>query len=174
MMKKEVLTRAKRNNVFIILVIIIFSSCVNKKNISIDTVNKLEPTYIINNSLVLDALNRIEIKKETFDTTDDIIVLYVKKNQDKSYELSLTKTEFSLFRVYKSDYYFKTLKGYANYKDKKVLLYGDIENSLFVRTNEKLQNIMYYDVSKNESTIPMIYEPSFFDFIIQNNKLIEK
>ncbi|MBN9284870.1 MULTISPECIES: hypothetical protein [unclassified Flavobacterium] len=174
MMKKGVLTERK-NNILLFFILIIFfgCSCYDKQNFTIETINRLSSTHTINNSLIKNILYQIDTNKVAFDDSADIIVLHIEKIKKKDYKLSLTKTEFAFFKKYKSDYYFKTLKGYTDYENKKVLLYGDIDANLFQKTDETFVDFMKYPVLKNKSETPIIYEPTFIDFTINNNKLIE-
>lgn len=154
------------NKIIFSLALLIIMSCNSKQEYSIETINKLSPTYVITSESILNELKKIDYNVN-FDDSADIFILYVEKNTNKNYTISITKTELFFFRKFKSDYYFKTLKGYANYNDQKVLLYGDLENHLFEKTSGNLKDIIYYQKSADKLEEPIIYEPTFIDFIVK-------
>ena len=105
-----------------------------------------------------------------FNKSSNVVVLYLEREQKSSYKLSITKTDFELFRENKSDYYFSKIKGYLQYDNLLVLLYGDIDEALFKKKNVKLvKGIMFL---KKEISPPIIYEPSFLEYKIQNGKIV--
>src|SRR5215207_1980164 len=118
-MKKVVLIERKRSKIIIVLLMLIIISCNSKQQeYSIKTLTELSPTYIITNKTVIRELKKIDNNVD-FDSSADIFVLYIEKKNNNNYVISATKTEFSFFRKYKSDYYFKTLKGYADFDNRK-------------------------------------------------------
>nr|WP_199002857.1 hypothetical protein [Flavobacterium sp. ASV13] len=162
---KEVLIEQKNSLIFFSLFFLI--SCNPKKEYSREDIMKLNPTYIILNKEIKNELKKIDTNKVDFDNSSDIFVLYIEKKDTRDFAISITKTEFPFFKKYKSNYYFKTLKGYANYSNRKVLIYGDVENHLLKKTNEKLLDILYYQKSQDSLEAPVIYEPTFIDFTIR-------
>lgn len=164
-MIKVVLIERKSSILFFCL--LVFVSCDLKQNYSSEMIKKIMPTYTITNKLIDDELRKIDNNTADFDASSDVFVLYIEKKENKNYAISITKTEFSFFKKYKSNYYFKTLKGYADYNNKKVLIYGDVQNDLLKKTNEKLIDIMYYQRSEDTEEAPIIYEPTFINFTVK-------
>lgn len=172
-MTKEALLIGRRNHNYALLLFLCFLNFNCKsQEYDIEKAKSLNPTHIVKSDALSQLLNNIETNKKLFDESSNVIILYLEKKK-KKLKISATKTDFELFKENKSEYYFSNIKGYLMHFDYLVLLYGDVDNSLlFDRTKNKLEkNIMSY--KKDKDDIPIIYEPTFLEYRIEEGKLIE-
>jgi len=127
----------------------------------------LKDTHIVKNDLVLRVLDSIYNKKDIYDTKDGTIIFYAKEEQKYNYSISSCITNFDLFK--KNMPVYGELIGHLKYKDKVVLLFGDIDQNLFEKTSQIEKALMYF--KKKSNIPPPIYDPVYLDFEIKNDSL---
>lgn len=161
---ERLIEKRNLNKLLLLVSLVIFSSCKAQKY-TFNEVKMFESTHTIKKDTINKILTDIKSNNKIFDSSSNTIVFYIEKKKKDSYKMSITKTDFELFKENKSDYYFSNLKGYFMYNDILVLLYGNVTPELFERTDKKLiKNIMNCEC-KDE--IPIIYEPTFIDYVIK-------
>lgn len=163
--------RKSRSCLFIVLFFSLFPSCNGQEYIFKD-VKSLKATHKISHNIINQILIEMKDNERVFDTSSNTLVLYFHKKKKTIYKVSTTKTDFELFKENKSDYYFSKIRGYLMYEDLLVLLYGYVYDIFLERVDEvELKNIMYQK-NKDEAYPPIIYEPTFIEYNIENGKLV--
>ncbi|WP_120752532.1 hypothetical protein [Aquimarina sp. BL5] len=147
-------------------------SC-SKKVYTIEQVKNLDSTHFIENNLVIDIIKDFDTKSKIYDDDANLYVLYVDEINASEYKISISKTDFDLFRVEKSKHYFRKVKGYTKYKETLVVLYGDIHPSLFKENQNETKQIMNYSKLEKDKNKFIIYEPNFVDYRIKDNLIVK-
>jgi len=161
---KVILFLSKRCKVYFFILISLSLIGCEDKVYTINQIKNIKPTHSINNNQIIVLLNNFD-KLEKFNEDSDAYVLHVKKDSTK-YVLNIAKTEFEIFKSEVVNMQnFKKLKGYFEYKNCIVLLYGDIDSYLFKNENADFKNIMYTNHTEDKSAI--IYEPIFIQSEIE-------
>ncbi|MCL9807712.1 hypothetical protein NAT51_19500 [Flavobacterium amniphilum] len=143
---------------------LIFSRC-EKHFYTAEEINELEPTHTIVNDSMIKFFKDFETEK-TFDKNSDSYIVYVKKESASNYIVSISKSKFNTFRrERKNMIHFQKLSGYLKYNNSSVLLFGDIDDFIFKRNNNKIEDVLCAD-SKEESGM-IIYEPKFIDYSLK-------
>lgn len=159
---KSISRQLKRNKFFYFIFLMFILNGCTKRSFTPEQVKELEPTHSIVDNSMIKFFHDFE-KKENFDLNSDTYIVYVKKVNDTKHEVSIAKTRFKIFRREKDNLpYFQKLKGYLLYQNSIVLLYGDIDNSIFKSNNNKVEDILFND--STEKAGMMIYEPVFVDY----------
>lgn len=164
------LVRSKSKIILFLILSFFFIQC-KAQEYSIEQVKSLMPTHQIKNNLVYEILNEINNKKDVFKIKDNIIILDIDKKMGGNYNISATCVSFLQSKILNRN---KKLKGYFEYKNRIVLLYGNIDNFLFNKEKNHLENIMKFNYVVDKNHPPYVIEPFFIKYNIKNNLLSKK
>ncbi|WP_163411239.1 hypothetical protein [Flavobacterium ajazii] len=164
----KVLSKSK---LLLLLFIFFFISC-KSQELKYEDLKALNSTHIIKNDIVFELLAKLQLHEKLFSNKSDCIYLDFKKNKENDYTVSATHLTYLDSKILKHDSN-KKLKGYINYSDKVIFLFGDIDEFLFMRNNIKIENVLKtsYKVDKNHP--PVALHINFITYHIFNNKLTE-
>jgi len=153
-----------------LLLILVVVSCKPRHVLNIDEVFSLKPSHSISNVAIKSFLESYNAKG-MYDEYDDTFVIYVTKSTDAGYKVSVAKVDFPNFRKEATKFeYLQELKGYSKFGKDLVLLYGEIDDSLFSKQSTP-KDIMYNEFKGKRATN---YEPHFIDYYFKNSPLDAK
>ncbi len=159
-----------------ILCIVVFAmflnqSCSQTKQYNISDLKSLNATHSIKNQKLTVVYDTLISNKDYYNKTDDIIVTFIDKENEDIYKIEVTMTDFEIFKRNKPNY--GVLKGYMFLDNMPILLFGDINKDLFNVLEKPKKGVMNFDKSKEKSA-PLIYEPQYFNFLLEKDSLKSK
>jgi len=171
MIKEGLLKSEKIKTLCLIMFIVVFTQCsVQKIEYNIDDVKSIKATHSVKNKSLFKVYDTIISNKQFYNKTDDVIILFIEKKDKGIYEIGSTLTEFMLFKKNMPRY--GKLKGHMFFNKLPVLLFGDITKELFQKLKDPKKGLLYY--KREKGLPPLIYEPVYFNFKLENNDLESK
>jgi len=124
---------------------------------------KLKPTHEIKSESLLASLQELLFDNEIFGQFEsDIVVIKVEKEKSES-SICVSKTDFVTFKDYRPDF-FEQLKGYADYKGLRILLFGEMNEELYRKLDTKFYDIIGPSPVYTKDFPPTVYEPKIVCF----------
>lgn len=151
---------------------VLFLSC-KAQEINSNKLLKIKSTHSINNQLIYKLLEKLEERKDLFSNKSDCIYLDIKKNEENDF--SILAVHLTLLDCQVLSYNNKKrLNGYFHYNEKTVFLYGNIDNSLFIKNGVKVKNLMKYSYKVDKNHPPISLHLNFIEYQLKNNILTEQ
>lgn len=140
-----------------IITVCMFTKCKNREY-SYDQLKNMRSTHKIQSLDLQDKIEKTLKDKENFgEFEDEIIILFIKK-KIKTYEICISITEFNTFKNYRPDLY-NDLKGYLNFQNVPVLLFGNMDEVFYVKNKVDFHNVLGKLPEYNLDNPPIVYEP---------------
>lgn len=128
-----------------------------------DDLKELKPTHQIQNRELLTSLKELIVDQKYFGDFDTKIIVLNMDKRSEDYNICVTVTDYETFKDYRPDMFIK-LKGYCNYNDIPMLLFGDVDGSFY----KNLDNDFYDVVGKlpvyTKDNPPTVYDPQIICF----------
>lgn len=140
----------------LIFLILTLNSC-KTKNTSYDELLALEKTHSFTNAELEKSIEQILKDSINYRNFKSPIILVIIKKNMPNYEVCISRTDYNAFKRNRPDD-FNTLKGYLNYKEIPILLFGDIDK-FFKRNNADFYNVLGNMPEYTLDNPPAIYEP---------------
>ena len=123
------------------LVFMSFLSCVLKKEITYDSLKKMQASHVLNNNILLKPMNKLVSELEVKNSLFNILVLKIDSISPKEFNVYIKKSNLGMeqlnFQLNEDAIY---PKGYTFIDDIPVLLYGNLE--VFFTRERKPLNIL--------------------------------
>lgn len=148
---------SRKNIIVCISFIIILNSC-KPAAVSYKELQKMDSTHMVNNHNLVDSINEILKDSVNFGKFEHQIIILIIEKKEKNYEVCISRTDYNVFKSHRPDAY-DILKGYSNYQNIPILLFGDIDSTFFKRKDNEFYNILGELPVYNLENPPILYEP---------------
>ncbi len=157
---------------FLCFISIFFYNC-KAQEFTNENLKHLKSTHQIKSVLINDLITRLQNKKELFNKKSDCVYLKFKKKSENYFIIYASYLTFYDCKIL--DYNSKdNLKGYINYNDKTIFLYGDIDSVFFIKNNLKVENVMKSSYKVDKLHPPVVIDINYLEFFIKDDVLMEK
>lgn len=149
----------------------ILYSCVNQKEYTFDEFKSLKPTHKVVDSIILKPIEDLFFEKKLLSTNkNECGEIYINYNKlNNTYKIQVSTTDFYIEKNNLFDTKHYRLEGYFTFQNIPFLLYGEIDSFFDNTDNQKVKDIFY--LKKTFKGILPIYEPSIYEYELQNGKL---